>query len=135
MNHEQAMRAADDLDAAADIIDRDGWCQGHLFDPQTGGLCVEGAIVTAILEPTIQPALLRAIIERSEVASTVVIRLEDAAPGWSFTYGRRICRASNLLSSYLGISVASAWNDNERTSREDVTDALRRAAKGARETE
>jgi translation elongation factor EF-Ts len=112
----QFEQAAADLDAAADVIDEKGWCRNKLKDEQ-GRMCAQGAVLVAIRGVSQPPVLV-----------TVKDRL-------------RMDAAMDELKRYLALDVDGVqrhvsvryWNDLLAHTQEEVTDALRRAAKDVRE--
>ena len=118
MIREELAQAADDLDAAADVIDQFGWCQ-HAIATADGRVCAEGAILSAItgIEPKYNDRLTGHHRPRwVEAASALQQYLRERQPqAWNGP--RQIHR----------------WNDQPSMTRDEVTDALRRAAKSIRE--
>jgi hypothetical protein len=110
----QLEQAAADLDAAADVIDVRGWCRNKLKDEQ-GRTCAQGAVLVAIRGVS-QPLVL--------VTVTDAMRM-DAAMQELRRY---------LAPRYDGRDASVPyWNDLVARNQEEVTDALRRAAKDVRE--
>jgi hypothetical protein len=121
---------ADDLDAAADVIDARGWCQNGLVTSD-GRVCAEGAILAAVTGA-----------ERLEFAGAGSAGewLEAAAvaiPEDYRRYGGRIRGALGVLRDRLFRETCEFsvhyWNDRSYMTRDEVTDMFRRAAKDARE--
>jgi hypothetical protein len=87
---------ADLLDKAADIIERDGWCQGkYASDPETGPCCALGAIRRAATG-TAFPACdddWDAITN----AGRALARLTGFVPGWNDTQGRQAVEVTAAL--------------------------------------
>jgi hypothetical protein len=109
----QLEQAAADLDAAADVIDVRGWCRDALKDVQ-GRVCAQGAVLVAI---------------RGVDKPLVLAVREDVA---------RMDAAMLELRRYLALddphrASVPYWNDLVARNQEEVTDALRRAAKDVRE--
>jgi hypothetical protein len=110
----QLEQAAADLDAAADVIDVRGWCRNRLKDEQ-GRTCAQGAVLVAI---------------RGVSQPLVLVTVKDAM---------RMDAAMQELRRYLAPlydgrdASVPYWNDLVARNQEEVTDALRRAAKDVRE--
>lgn len=130
MTTDHGVVAADDLDAAADVIDARGWCQNNLADPD-GRVCAEGAILLAVTGA-----------ERLRFSDTgsAVAWLDTAAhvtPEGYHRYGGRIRGALGVLRDHLYRETCEFsvhhWNDRGDMTRDEVTDTFRRAAKDARE--
>jgi hypothetical protein len=95
---------ADLLDGAADILERDGWCQGvYASDPVDGPCCALGAI-------------------RRAATGT-------AFPAWNDDWDA-ITHAGRALASMTGF--VPTWNDTHGRQAAEVTAALRAAAEKAR---
>jgi hypothetical protein len=112
----QLEQAAADLDAAADVIDVRGWCRDALKDVQ-GRVCAQGAVLVAIRGVDTQPLVLAVTVE--DVARMDAAMLE-------------LRRYLALDDPHRAVSVPY-WNDLVARNQEEVTDALRRAAKDVRE--
>jgi hypothetical protein len=89
------------LAKAADLIEQHGWIQGDYGNPDTG-FCAAGAIWWAI------------------AGRKRDISLETSPHNGSFV------AALDMLP--YGVGGAASWNDNPRTTKEDVIQALRKAA-------
>jgi hypothetical protein len=95
-------QVADVLDDAADLLERDGWIQGHETGP--GGVCAMTAIAAASVD--------HIMVGRS-IAAATEDALMGAVPGWE--------NAS-----------VPAWNDDPGRTKQQVLDAFRAAAKQER---
>lgn len=104
-------QTADDLDAAADILITDGWCQGQYSDEQ-GRVCALGAIGKAI------------------IGNAYGHLTSDA------TAEARYQAAIGAVAAYRADSVYGIpeWNDEPGRTEDDVHDLLRNTAKQLRET-
>jgi len=96
---------ADVLDGAADVIERDGWHQGHYYIPGEG-VCAIGAFAqaTGLRHPDIED---RGFGPRRALAGHL---------GFDPDYAGPIIR----------------WNDAPERTKQEVLDALRKAAKHER---
>lgn len=122
--------AADDLDAAADVIDARGWCQNNLADPD-GRVCAEGAILLAVTgAEKLKFGGVGSAREWLEAAAVAI-------PESYHRYGSRIRGALGVLRDHLYREISEGsvhcWNDRSYMTRDEVTDTFRRAAKDARE--
>jgi hypothetical protein len=93
---------ADLLDRAADLLERDGWCQGSL-DNADGQRCVMGAVYAARDD----------LVWSNDLASERSL---------SVTH-----QATDALFDAIGWNIPE-WNDSEQTSFEDVLSLLRGVA-------
>lgn len=110
-DHEAVARVLDD---AADLIERDGWCQRQLGTPD-GRVCTMGAIAKTLGCYETQPSgfgawgndyHVTALVQSSNRALVEVIEA-DPALLWP----------------------VPAWNDDPARTKQEVLDALRAAAK------
>jgi hypothetical protein len=73
---------ADVLNVAADLIERDGWCQGYFTDP-LGRRCVDGAIcATSTMLPTTHWT------DRAAARSALLLWLGERHIDWNDAPGR-----------------------------------------------
>jgi hypothetical protein len=96
---------ADVLNAAADLIERDGWVQGRYQGP-CGEHCMTDALIAACQVKE----------EKGEEASA-----------WWRLYGR----AADALETGLGTRALPGWNDAPGRTQAEVVAALRAAAERA----
>lgn len=129
MTADRDTQAADDLDAAADVITEHGWCQGSLIEPD-GRMCAEGAILRAVLG---DEAAYGARFMRQVVLETAVSKLGEVWPEAYYRHASRIWAAASALRHHLEASHVYRWNDEPGMTQDQVTDAFRHAAKGIRE--
>jgi hypothetical protein len=109
-------QVAADLRAAAEVLRRDGWQQGHYWDSVTGCHCIFGAAANAVLPAAHSPeALLYGI---------------DEAP-W-----QRMRRATDFLAAIVakGYDGLDGWNDAPGRTADEVIAALLAAADAAEAT-
>lgn len=104
---------ADVLEKAAEVIERDGWCQNQLTD-EAGRVCLVGAIEKAAF---------------GEIRSVASMPVHDAR--W-----RLRCGAVDAVTVALGggglFAVPSRWNDLPGRDQFEVIDLLKSVAKTIR---
>ena len=79
---------ADHIEAAADLIEREGWCQGALTSPE-GGYCVEGALM--------QAPLWYASVTYEAAQRDLTLTLGQLIPRWNDTPGRTKQKVLEML--------------------------------------
>ncbi len=107
-------QVADLLDDAADLIERDGWAQGWLRDPD-GHLCATGAVAAAATtDDLLTNQTLRGLVldPNGPVRAGIRAAEDTIGGGLSFTL--------------------PMWNDAEGRSEQQVLDLLRTTAKRQR---
>lgn len=118
----ERLRAADRLDAAADVIDVQGWCQNELVST-SGGVCALGAIQTAAAVGHRLPLWSATPDARQKQAQIAMMEL-----GLYLTAEGHFTDVPEVLAGHV-----PTWNDDPVRTKDDVTDTLRRAAKNIRE--
>lgn len=112
IDHMPRQPEAVDYEDAAEILDRDGWCQGHFseYNADTGGksYCMGGAISQAIKE--------RLHLDSSPYLDWVAVHVDTEIALGDFDMGASVPR----------------WNDDPRRTKEEVQDRLMLAAKKLR---
>lgn len=109
----EPMKTSEVLDRAADLLERDGWCQGALHD-SAGRMCAVGALRRAIVvQVDLDPSTLGQVDEVEEAARRRLMAVADPR-GW------------------VGAGGVPDWNDREGRTFQDVLDTFRKAAKNAR---
>lgn len=104
------MNVDETLDKAADLIERDGWCQGVLRTA-TGEHCALGAIVETIAGGGIT----------------------DRALAQSVWTNPDVIDARNALYETIGNKTIANWNDEPKRTKTEVVAALRDTAERVRQ--
>lgn len=112
------MKTSEVLENAADILERDGWCQGNLVRPN-GSRCSIGAIRKALRDEM-------ALKVRSDpdyiISPAMTHYQEKLAIQW-------VLDAAEATGSVMHLP---HWNDQPDRTKSEVLDAFRKAAKLAR---
>lgn len=110
---------ADLLDKAADLIEQLGWAQ-HAARSATGEICAGQAVNDAVLSSSITHGIYSVRdVTRAQVVNALLLR-HLAAEGYRNSYG-------TLFES------VPAWNDAPERTKDEVINALRKAAIAERE--
>lgn len=112
-------RAAELFEAAADNIDRLGWCKGSAVN-NLGQVCAMGALYTAtgVYDLEGEPY-------QQEVSSEMHHRLWLGRALGGILY-------RHLAQQYPWLEMVTIWNDDPRRTKDEVTTALRTVAKEQR---
>ncbi len=101
MTIEKSAQLSADADAAADVIERQGWYQGSLQHPVTGAVCAAGAVRVA-----------------------VDLQVKYGTPDWQEAADRYNAVVDALRAQLGGWSVPR-WNDSAERNADEVIGAFR----------
>lgn len=117
------MKASDVLDKAADIIIRDGWCQGEYYKSSMSMDDEVDALVKHA--PCCQAGAIYRAIWGKAWAATHIVGIPEADRV-------TLDEASHYMKVHLRVDSPIAWNDAEGRTAGEVIAALRAAAELAR---
>ncbi len=101
MSTDRKGAAADLLDAAANLLEQEGWCQGRI-QTRDGKRCAFAAIYSVPAEPWLRP-----------VACEALHSITGAIDTWNDTFGQT---AENVIATFR--TVAADLREGERGPRE-----------------